>query len=72
MLDGIAAKTGSRGEVFDAWITMAVCALAGGTMEEEYLATVAKYTEGEKGKRPVDQLAKAFGRLVEIMTETSA
>ena len=70
MLDGVAAKTGSRGEVFDSFLTMTVCALAGGTMEEEYLATVARYTDGEKGKRPVDQLAMAFGRLVEIMTET--
>ena len=69
MLDGVAAKTGSRGEVFDSFLTMTVCALAGGTMEEEYLATVARYTDGEKGKRPVDQLAMAFGRLVEIMTE---
>ena len=59
MLDGVAAKTGSRGHVFDDWITMTVCALAGGTMEEEYLATVARYTDGEKGKRPVDQLAMA-------------
>lgn len=70
MLDGVAAKTGSRGQVFEDWITMAVCALAGGTMEEEYLATVAKYTAGEKGKRPIDQLAAAFGRLVTIMEET--
>ena len=70
MLDGVAAKTGSRGQVFDDWITMTVCALAGGTMEEEYLATVAKYVNGEKGKRPVDQLAAAFARLVAIMEDT--
>jgi hypothetical protein len=70
MLDGVAAKTGSRGEVFDSFLTMTVCALAGGTMEEEYLATVAKYAAGEKGKRPVDHLAAAFARLVAIMDDT--
>ena len=43
MLDGVAAKAGSRGEVFADFLTMTVCALAGGTMEEEYLATVQKY-----------------------------
>lgn len=41
-------------------------------MEEEYLATIAKYTEGQKGKRPVDQLAAAFGKLIAIMEETRA
>ena len=72
MLDAVAATTGSRGEAFSDWLTMTVCALAGGTMEEEYLATVAKYGVGEKGKRPVDHLAAAFGRLVAIMQDTRA
>src|SRR5882672_7385205 len=72
MLDGVAAKSGSRGEVFSDFLTMTVCALAGGTMETEYLATIQKYVAGEKGKRPVDQLAAAFGRLVAIMEETRA
>ena len=70
MLDGVAAKTGSRGQVFDDFLTMTVAALAGGTMEDEYLATVAKYADGEKGKRPVDRMAAAFGRLVDIMEST--
>ncbi len=70
MLDGVAAKVGSRGQVFDDYLTMTVCALAGGTMEEEYLATIAKYIEGEKGKRPVDRLAEAFSQLIAIMEET--
>ena len=72
MLDRVAATTTSRGQVFSDFLTMAVCALAGGTMEEEYLATVAKYSAGEKGKRPVDHLALAFARLVEAMEETRA
>src|SRR5204862_6103388 len=72
MLDGVAAKTGSRGQVFEDFLTMTVSARAGGTMEEEYLATVAKYADGEKGKRPVDHLAAAFGRLVAIKEETRA
>lgn len=70
MIDGVAARTGSRGQVFDDFLTMTVCALAGGAMEEEYLATVGKYAVGEKGNRPVDQLAAAFGKLVAIMEDT--
>ena len=72
MIDGVAAKVGSRGQVFDDFLTVMVCTLAGGTMEEEYLATVQKYVVGEKGKRPIDQLAAAFGKLIEIMEETRA
>src|SRR5882724_9376648 len=72
MLDGVAASTGNRGQVFSDFLTVTVCTLAGGTMEEEYLATIQKYVSGEKGKRPIDQLAAAFGRLVAIMEETSA
>ena len=70
MLDGIAAKTGSRGQVFDDFLTVTVAALAGGTMEEEYLAVIGKYTPSDKGKRPVDQLAATFARLVDIMEST--
>ena len=51
---------------------MVVCALAGGTMEHEYLKIVQKYSVGEKGKRPVDYLADAFGRLIDIMDKTRA
>lgn len=70
MLDGIAHKTGSRAQVFEDFLTMTVCALAGGTMEAEYLAVVGKYAAGERGKRPVDQIAAMFGTLVRIMEET--
>jgi type I restriction-modification system DNA methylase subunit len=72
MLDQVAGKVGSRGQVFEDFLTMTVCALAGGTMEDEYLATIHKYCDGEKGKRPVDRLAEAFGALVKIMEETRA
>ena len=69
ILDCVATSTGSRDQVFSDFLSMAVCALAGGTMEAEYLATIQKYVAGEKGKGPVDPLAAAFGRLVEIMTD---
>jgi hypothetical protein len=72
ILDGVAASTGNRGQVFSDFLTVTVCTLAGGTMEEEYLATIQKYVAGEKGKRPIDQLALAFGRLVAIMDKTRA
>jgi hypothetical protein len=70
ILDGVAASTVSRGQVFSDFLTVTVCTLAGGTMEEEYLATIQKYVAGEKGRRPIDQLAAAFGRLVAIMEDT--
>lgn len=54
MLDRVAAKTSSRGQVFDDFLTMTVCALSGGRMEAEYLATIAKYIEGEKGARSIN------------------
>lgn len=62
----------SRGQVFEDFLEMSVCALAGGTMEEPYLKVVQRYAEGEKGKRPVDLLAQLFGELVNVMEQTGA
>jgi hypothetical protein len=62
----------SRGQVFEDFLEMSVCALAGGTMEEPYLQVVQRYAKGEKGKRPVDLLAELFGELVNVMEQTGA
>lgn len=69
-LDAIARRQGSREQVFDDLLTLSVCALAGGTREEEYLATVKPYVDGELGKRPIDRLVAVFGRIVNLMEET--
>ena len=49
---------------------MMLCALSGGQMEEQYLATVKKHTEGKQGKRGCDSLAHAFGELTQAMEKT--
>lgn len=49
MLDDVAQRIGSRAQTFEDLVTVTVCALAGGTMEEEYRRTIPDYTTGEKG-----------------------
>ena len=49
---------------------MAICALSGGQMEDQYLDVVKKHTAGEKGSRGCDSLAAMFGTLVSQMEET--
>lgn len=41
-------------------------------MEDEYLQTIERHKEGEKGRRGVDKLAEMFGKLVAITEETRA
>lgn len=71
-LDIAADKAGlSRGQTFEDFLTFVRCSLAGQTMEEEYLKTVAKgYAKGDVGKRGIDSIVKAFGMLVMAMEET--
>lgn len=60
-----------RGHAFEDFLTFVRCSLAGQTMEEEYLATIAKgYNKGEKGTRGIDIVIKAFASLVNLMTDT--
>lgn len=49
---------------------MGVCALSGGQLEEQYMATVNRHTEGKPGKRGCDSISHAFGQLVHVMEET--
>lgn len=71
-LDTAADQAGlSRGQTFEDFLTFVRCSLAGQTMEEEYLQTVAKgYNKGREGKRGIDSIVKAFGDLVLAMEET--
>src|SRR5687768_13438874 len=72
VIDDIARKHTGRERVFDDWLTMVVCCLAGGTREDEYLQTIQPYVAGEQGKRDIDKLAKLMARLVNVMEETRA
>ena len=60
----------SRGRVFEDFLTLSICALSGGAMEDEYLGTIKAYTDGKPGKRGVDLQAALFGELVRVMEET--
>lgn len=62
----------SRGKVFEDFLTMTICALSGEQMEQEYLEVAARYSQGERGKRPIDILASLFGVLVDAMEESKA
>jgi len=73
LLDEAAARSGvSRGQAFEDFLAMSLCALSGGQMEDEYLHVVKKHAHGEVGRRGCDSIAAAFGRLVEIMGQTRA
>lgn len=62
----------SRGQAFEDFLVLTVCALSGGRMEEQYLAIAGRYTAGEPGKRGIDLLASTFGKLVSLIEETRA
>lgn len=70
-LEDLAARSGvSRGQAFEDFLTGAVCALAGGTMEEDYLAMVERHKAGQNGDRGIDRMADLFGEVVGAMEET--
>lgn len=60
----------SRGQAFEDFLQMGVCALSGGTMEDEYLQVVKKHSEGHTGKRGCDSLAHLFGQMIAAMEDT--
>ncbi|MEO1530304.1 MAG: N-6 DNA methylase [Planctomycetota bacterium] len=72
LLDRAGDKAGvSRGQAFEDFLTFLRCELAGKTMEEEYLQTVAKgYAVGVQGKRGIDLMVQAGGRLIGEMVNT--
>lgn len=71
-IDAIARRHGSREAVFDDFLTLAVCALAGGTQEAEYLQTVKPYTAGSPGSRSIDRLVDLFAQVLTLMEKTGA
>ena len=70
-LETVSQRAGiSRGQAFEDFLHVSVCALGHPLMEEEYLQTIERHKAGNKGKRSVDTLAQMFGNLVQIMDET--
>jgi hypothetical protein len=73
LLDETARRSGvSRGQAFEDFLAVSVCALSGGRMEAEYLAVIARHTEGSIGQRGCDSLAQTFGELILLMEQTRA
>ncbi|MEO9930126.1 N-6 DNA methylase [Rhodopirellula bahusiensis] len=72
LFDEAARNTGhGRGRVFSDFLTVARCALAGQTMEDEYHETIQKgYTDGEPGGRGIDILKTAFHLMIGAMEDT--
>lgn len=70
-LDEAARRSGvSRGQAFEDFLHMTVCALSGGEMEGEYLQVVEKHSNGKRGRRGCDKLSELFGRVIAVMEET--
>ena len=60
----------SRGQAFEDFLHMTICALSLGQLEFQYLNSVHKHSEGIPGQRGCDSLADAFGTLIAAMEET--
>lgn len=70
-LEEVSQRSGvSRGQAFEDFLHVSVCALGHPLMEEEYLQTIEKHKEGTKGKRGVDKLAEMFATLVSVTEKT--
>jgi hypothetical protein len=71
LLDETARRSAvSRAVAFEDFLHMSVCALSGGQMEEQYLATVAKHAKGKPGQRGCDSIAELFARCIEMSEQT--
>lgn len=70
-LEDVSQRSGvSRGQAFEDFLHVSVCALGHPLMEEEYLQTIEKHKDGTKGKRGVDKLAEMFATLVSVTEKT--
>ena len=70
-LEEVSHRSGiSRGQAFEDFLHASVCALGHPLMEDEYLQTIERHKEGQKGKRGVDKLAEMFATLVRVTDET--
>ena len=62
----------SRGQAFEDFLHVSVCALGHPLMEDEYLQTVERHKAGTKGKRGIDKLAEMFATLIDVTDKTRA
>lgn len=72
-LEELSQRSGvSRGVAFEDWLVAIACALAAETKEAEYLAMIARHTQGPAGRRGCDLMAQMFGELVHAMDQSDA
>ncbi|MDB4614171.1 N-6 DNA methylase [bacterium] len=70
-LEEVSQRSGiSRGQSFEDFLHVSVCALAHPTMEDEYLQTIERHKDGVKGRRGVDKLAEMFATMVDAIDRT--
>lgn len=53
-----------RGSVFRDFVQTCLCALSGGRMEDVYLSTIKRYTDGKLGQRGIDRFCEGFALVV--------
>lgn len=71
LLDEAAQRSAvSRGQAFEDFLHLAVAALSGGAMEDQYLSVVKKHGAGERERRGCDSLAALLGAVVAQMEQT--
>jgi hypothetical protein len=58
----------SRGQAFEDFLTVLVCALVAETKETEYLAMVECHKQGKHGQRGIDLMPQMFGELINAMS----
>ena len=62
----------SRGQAFEDFLHVSVCALGHPQMEDAYLKAIERHKLGPQGRRGVDVLARMFANLVDVMDKTQA
>jgi len=68
-IDEVAARSHvHRSQAFDDTLHLIVCTLGRPYMEGEYLDTVKRYCDGEKGNRAIDTIVRFFGDLINAMS----
>ncbi len=72
LLEKLSSGSLTRSRCFDDFLHVVVCTLGRPLMESEYLETVKRYSEGQRGTRGIDLMAEMFALLVKGMEETEA
>lgn len=71
-MDRFLSRGKDKWKVFDDFLTMSICALAGGRMEKEYLECAGRYPRAKNegiGDGLIDEFPRMFGELVNAMED---